>query len=41
MSNYATKRELEHGTAVVFLIAIDLAAKKDFTALKVKVDKLN
>ena len=24
-----------------FLIAIDLAAKKDFTALKVKVDKLN
>ena len=35
LSNYATKKELEHGTGVD---KSDLAAKKDFVALKAKVD---
>ena len=38
LSNYATKKELEHGTGVD---KSDLAAKKDFVALKAKVDKLD
>ena len=36
-SNYATKKELDHATGVD---TSDLAAKKDYTALKVEVDKL-
>ena len=38
MSNYATKKELEHATGTD---TSDLAAKKDFIALKVEVDKLD
>ena len=34
MSNYATKKELDHATS-------DLTAKKDFLALKAAVDKLD
>ena len=37
-SNYATEKELDHDTGVDIS---DLAAKKDFTALKTEVDKLN
>ena len=37
LSNYASKK-LEHATAVD---ASDLAAKKDFIALKARVNKLN
>ena len=37
MSNYATKKELDHATRVDTL---DLAAKKDFIAFKAEVDKL-
>ena len=37
MSNYATKKELKHATSID---TSDLAAKKDFTALKAEVDKL-
>ena len=37
MSNYATKKELNHVTRVD---TSDLAAKKYFTALKAEVDKL-
>ena len=35
---YATKKELEHSTGID---TSDLAAEKDFTALKAKVDKLD
>ena len=35
LSNYATENELDHATG------IDLAAKKDFIALKAEVDKLD
>ena len=38
MSNYATKKELDHATGVD---TSDLAAEKDFIALKAKVDKLD
>ena len=38
MSNYDTKEELDHATGVD---SSDLAVKKDFVALKAKVDKLN
>ena len=38
MSNYATKKELGHATDVD---TFDLAAKKDFIALKAEVDKLH
>ena len=38
MSNYATKKELDHATGVD---TSDLAAKKDFIALKAEVDKLD
>ena len=38
LSNYATKKELDHATGVD---TSDLAAKKDFIALKVEVDKLD
>ena len=38
MSNYPTKNKLDHATGVD---ASDLAAKKDFIALKAEVDKLN
>ena len=38
MSNYAPKEELDHATGVD---SSDLAVKKDFVALKAKVDKLN
>ena len=38
MSNYATKKELEHATGID---ASDLVAKKDFIALKAEVDTLN
>ena len=38
MSIYATKKELDHATGVD---TSDLAAKKDFIALKVEVDKLD
>ena len=37
MSRYATKKELEHATGVD---NSDLAAKKDFIALKSEVDEL-
>ena len=37
LSNYATKKELEHATGVD---TSDLAAKSDFIALKAEVDKL-
>ena len=37
-SNYATKRKLEHATGID---ASDLAAKKDFIALKDEFDKLD
>ena len=37
LSNYATKKELEHTTGID---TSDLAAKKDFIALKAEVDKL-
>ena len=38
LSNYATEKELDHDTGVDIS---DLAAKKDFTALKTEVAKLN
>ena len=38
MSNYATEKELEHAT---FIDTSDLAAKKNFIALKAEVDKLD
>ena len=38
LSNYATKKELEHATGIH---TSDLAAKKDFIALKAEVDKLD
>ena len=38
LSNYATKKELEHATSVD---TSDLAAKKHFIALKVEVGKLD
>ena len=38
MSNYATKKEFNHVTGVD---TSDLAAKKDFIALKAEVDKLD
>ena len=38
LSNYATKKELEHATGID---ASDLVAKKDFSALKAEVDTLN
>ena len=38
LSNYATKRELDHAAGVY---TFDLAAKKDFIALKAEVDKLD
>ena len=38
MSNYATKKELEHATGSD---TSDLAAKKDFIALKAEVDQLD
>ena len=38
LSNYATKKELEHATGID---TSDLAAKKDFIALKAEVDKLD
>ena len=36
LPNYATKEELEHATGVD---TSDLAAKKDFIALKTEIDK--
>ena len=38
LSNYATKKELEHATGID---TSDLTAKKDFVALKAEVDKLD
>ena len=38
LSNYATKKELEHTAGID---TSDLAAKKDYFALKAEVDKLN
>ena len=38
MSNYATKKELDHATCVDIS---DLAAKKGFPALKAEVEKLD
>ena len=38
LSNYATKKELEHATRID---TSDLAAKKDFIALKAEVGKLD
>ena len=38
LTNHATKRELDHATGVDLS---DLAAKKDFIALKAEVDKLD
>ena len=35
LSNYATKKELEHATGID---TFDLVAKKDFIALKAEVD---
>ena len=38
MSNYAAKKELEHAAGIAIA---DLAAKKDFIALKAEVVKLD
>ena len=38
MTNYTTKKELEHAAGID---TSDLADKKDFMALKVEVDKLD
>ena len=38
MSNYATKKEVDHATGID---TSALAVKKDFTVLKAEVDKLN
>ena len=38
LSNYGTKKEFDHST---FVDTSDLAAKKDFIALKAKVEKLD
>ena len=38
LSSYATKKQLEHSTAVD---TSDLAVKKDFVALKAEIDKLD
>ena len=38
MSNYASKKELEHSTGID---AFHLAAKSDFIVLKAQVDKLD
>ena len=38
LSNYVTKRELDHATGVD---TVDLAAEKDFNALKAEADKLD
>ena len=38
MSNYAATKELEHAAGIAIS---DLAAKKDFIALKAEVDKLD
>ena len=38
LTNYATKKEIEHATCVH---TSDLAAKKDFVAAKAEVDKLD
>ena len=38
LSNYATKKELDHATDIH---TSDLAPKKDFIALKAEVDKLD
>ena len=38
MSSYATKKELEHATGID---TSDVAAEKDFIALKAEVDKLD
>ena len=38
MSNHATKKELDHATGID---TSDLAAKKNFIALKAEVDKLD
>ena len=38
LSSYTTKKELDHTTDVN---TFDIAAKKDFIALKAKVDKLD
>ena len=38
LSNYATEKELKHATGID---TSDLAAKKDFIALKAEVDKLD
>ena len=38
MSNYATKKELNHATGVD---TSDLAAKKDFITLKAEVEKID
>ena len=38
LSNYATKKELDHATGVDIF---DLTAEKDFIALKTEVDKLD
>ena len=38
MSNYATKKELNHATGVN---TSDLAAKKDFIALKAEIEKID
>ena len=38
LPNYSTKKELDHGSGVD---TSDLTAKKDFTALKAEVDKLD
>ena len=38
LSNYAAKKELDHATG---LDTSDVAAKKDFVALKAEVDKVD
>ena len=38
MSNYATKKELEHATDID---TSDIATKKDFISLKAEVEKLD
>ena len=41
MTNYATKKELENVAVAEVADTSDLAAKKDFIALKAEVDKLD
>ena len=41
LSNYATKKELDHATYFMLHATSDLAAKKDFFTFKAEVEKLD